>query len=175
MTTPELPFLGYLTVFRSRLGLANLVLSVTSLGHQSDRMLRRRIRQLLEARIDVPLKEPNSDVVLQYLLDKKLVGETMRADARYRNITLTRLANGDWEADAGERRHLVTFPVFQTDLWLSSDAVRSTNGVPTPDNVDEVIEFAYQLHLIDRRKNSWTSLAHLVDALRRFHKNTPGP
>jgi hypothetical protein len=160
------PFLGYLTVFKSRLGLHNLVLGVTTFGHQPDRALRRRIRLVLEQQVALELDDPAYEAVFQYLADKKLVSSTVRSSGRYRGVALSRTDAGIWQGESRREGSITRFPVYQTDIWLAHPDVPSTIGVPTPDNVDEVIEFAFQLHLIDRSKNSWTSNGHLVNGLR---------
>jgi hypothetical protein len=53
-----------------------------------------------------------------------------------------------------------------TDLWLADPSVPSTIGVPTPDNVGESLELAFQLRLLSRSKNTWTPAGHLVAAIR---------
>ncbi len=161
------PFLGYLTVFRSRLGLANLVLDVTPLGHHSDRALRRRVRQALERREQLDLSDSGNIGVFQYLRDKKLVGANERASGRYRGLSLTVGDDGNCAAQSNVGGELTKFPVYQTDIWMSHPRVPSTIGVPTPDNTEEVVDFAYQLRLLDRTKNSWTTTGHLVNSLRQ--------
>lgn len=172
-STPE-PFLRYLTVFRSRLGLANLVLSVTTLGHQPDQALRRRVRQVLERRVELDLAVPENDPILQYLLDKKVVSAGARSTGRYRGIQLSN-TDGRWRAYANGTAQSV-ISVFQTDVWLSNPLVPSTIGAPTPDNLEEVVELAVQLRLISRSRNSWTASGELLSALRASTKDrTPVP
>jgi len=168
MRTSMEPFLSYLTVFRSRLGLVNLVLDVTPLGHQPDQALRRRVRQVLEQRADLELSDPNNDVVFHYLVDKKIVGKSIRSSGRYRGLALARSDRGEWSAEAASEGAVDRISVFQTDLWLAHPGVPSTIGVPTPDNVEEVIDFTFQLRILDRSKNSWTSTGHLISGLRRL-------
>ena len=164
--TSRAPFLSYLTVFRSRLGLVNLVLNVTPLGNQPDRALRRRVLQALEDRVELDLDDVNNYSVFQYLVDKKILGGNLRSSGRYRNITLARSNEGTWHAESTLQGVLARLTVYQTDLWFADPDIPSTIGVPTPDNVKEVIDFAFQLHVLDRSKNSWTSSGHLVNGLR---------
>jgi hypothetical protein len=166
--TSRAPFLSYLTVFRSRLGLVNLVLDVTPLGHQPDRALRRRVLHVLEERVELDLDDVNNDAVFQYLVDKKMLGGNPRSGGRYRGIALTRSNEGVWHAESALQGALTRIPIHQTDLWFADSEMPSTIGVPTPDNVKEVIEFAFQLHILDRSKNSWTSSGHLVNGLRNM-------
>ena len=168
MPTSREPFLSYLTVFRSRLGLINLVLNVTPLGHQPDRALRRRVLQVIEHRIELDLDDTDNDTVFQYLIGKKMVGRSFRSAGRYRGITLVKSSDGVWRAESEHQGTLTRVPVYQTDLWFASPGMPSTIGVPTPDNVKEVIEFAFQLRILDRSKNSWTTAGHLVNGLRRL-------
>ena len=168
MPASRAPFLNYLTVFRSRLGLVNLVLNVTPLGHQPDRALRRRVLQVLEERVELDLDDVNNDFVFQYLIDKKMLGGNFRSGGRYRGIALSRTGQDAWRAESALQGTLTRVPVYQTDLWFADPDMPSTIGVPTPDNVKEVIEFAFQLHILDRSKNSWTSSGHLVNGLRNL-------
>src|SRR5262245_8952473 len=85
--SPE-PFFRYLTVFRSRLGLANLVLAVTTVGPEPDRALRRRIRQVLEHQTSLSLGDSSNEAVLEYLVQKKIVGSIIRSSGRYRGTAL---------------------------------------------------------------------------------------
>lgn len=168
MSTSRAPYLSYLTVFRSRLGLVNLVLNVTPLGHQPDRALRRRVLQVLEHRLELDLGDGNNDAVFQYLVDKKMLGENFRSGGRYRGIALARSDEGTWRATSATQGPLTRVAVYQTDLWFAQAEMPSTIGVPTPDNVKEVTEFAFQLGILDRSKNSWTSSGHLVNGLRNL-------
>jgi hypothetical protein len=168
MPASRAPFLSYLTVFRSRLGLVNLILNVTPLGHQPDRALRRRVLQVLEDRIELDLDDVNNDMVFQYLVDKKMLGGNLRSGGRYRGVALVRSDGGTWHAESALQGTLTRLAVYQTDLWFADPDMPSTIGVPTPDNVKEVIEFAFQLHILDHSKNSWTSSGHLVNGLRNL-------
>lgn len=168
MPTSLDPFIAYLTVFRSRLGLINLVLDVTPLGHQPDQALRRRVRQVLERRIEIELADADNYPIFQYLTDKKLVSGSVRSRGRYRGVALLRSEEDIWRAVNIDGGMVDQFPVYQTDLWFAHPDMRSTNGVPTPDNIEEVIDFTFQLRVLDRSKNSWTSTGHLVNGLRRL-------
>lgn len=162
------PFLSYLTVFRSRLGVLNLVLSATPKGHQPDRALRRRVRQVLEARVEIDTHGPGSSAIFQYLTDKNIVGKSFRSTGRYRGVALTQTPEGWWHVNSAQAGALTRMPVYQTDLWFAHPTMRSTVGVPTPDNVEEFVDFAFQLHVLDRTKNSWTQTGSLIDGLRRL-------
>ena len=162
---PSRPFIGYLTIFQSRLGLVNMVVDATTFSHQPERALLRRVRQLLEATIEVAVDETN-DPVLKYLVEKKILSASLRKSGRYRGMTLTRVASGDWRATSQSGAELPSIPIYQPDIWMADPRVRSTIGVPTPENTDEVIELARQLRIIDASKNSWTNAGHLVSASR---------
>ena len=146
----------------------NLVLDVTPLGHQPDRALRRRVRQVLEDRVELELDDRDNDVVFQYLADKKMVSANFRSSGRYRGIALVKSDKGAWRAESVREGILSRLFVYRTDVWFAHPDMRSTIGVPTPDNVEEVIDFAFQLRILDRLKNSWTTNGHLVNALRRL-------
>src|SRR5262245_29296498 len=147
------PFISYLTVFKSRLGIGNLVLSLTGFGHQPEAMLVRKLRSKLEERRALSLQDNNSTQVFEYLLDKRLIGQSHRTKGRYGGYVLERTGDG-WAARDRAGHELAEIPVFLTDVWLADPAIRSTIGVPTPDNVEEVLEFAFQMRLLSRFKNT---------------------
>src|SRR5688572_3854615 len=91
------PFLTYLTVFRSRLANANLVLPLSGFAFQSPALLTRRTKEMLGERTLLELAEPANTIVFQYLLDKNVVSSTGREKGRYKEFTLR--SEGDtWEA-----------------------------------------------------------------------------
>jgi hypothetical protein len=162
-----LPFLTYLTVFKARLGLANIVLNSTGFGHQSSQTVGRKLRQLLDERRDLEVGDPENSWVLQYLADKKLIGADTRSRGRYASYTL-QPRGATWIATNKRGDELSTLPVYLTDTWMADPRIPSTIGVPTPDNTDEVLEVAIQLKLISKATNTWTASGQLVDSLRRM-------
>jgi len=162
-----LPFLTYLTVFKSRLGLANIVLNNTGFAHQSSQTVGRKLRQLFDEKRDLQLGDPTNSWVLQYLTDKKLIGAETRSRGRYANYTLqSQGTNRIAITKRGDK--LSTLPVYLTDMWMADPRIPSTIGVPTPDNTDEVLEVAIQLKLISKATNTWTASGQLVDSLRQM-------
>lgn len=161
------PFLSYLTVFKSRLAISNLVLPITSFGHQPTETLLRKLRRVAESRKDLELRDPESSRVLGYLLDKRVVSAESRSKGRYRGYQLER-RSGEWAAVDRNGTQLEAMPVFLVDIWMSDEALPSTVGAPTPDNVQEVLELAFQIRLLSRAKNTWTSAGHMVRQLRDY-------
>ena len=159
------PFLTYLTVFRSRLGAAELVLQVTDFRHQSPQSLLRKTTNLLDRREVLTIAEPDTNEVLEYLADKSLLGPKARDSGRYSGISLES-QNGRWVARNRKGEELTELPVYHTDIDLSDPRVRSTIGTPTPENASEVVDFALQLRLLTKAKNTWTARAQMVAALR---------
>ena len=149
MAPSDEPFLRYLTVFRSRLGVLNLVLGASSEARQPEQAFNRRVRQAVDGRVDIRLNDISSQHVLDYLADKKLVGPKPKSSGRYRGWSLRRGREG-WEAELSERPSDV-ISVYQTDLWLSDTRVPSTIGAPTVENVDEVVDLAFQFSPVLRR------------------------
>jgi len=166
MASSDEPFLKYLTVFRSRLGALNLVLDSSSIARQPEQAFKRRVRQFVDSRSDVCLSEAGSEHVLDYLADKKLIGPRPRSSGRYRGWSLRRETDG-WKADFNERSS-ESVPVYKTDIWLSDMNVPSTIGAPTTENVEEIVDLAFQFRMIDRNKFSWSATGHLVNALHAF-------
>ncbi len=159
------PFITYLTVFKSRLGLANVLLDLTGLGHQPSQALLRRLRQVVEQKEELALDDTANYAVFQYLADKRLISWEPRSGGRYRGFTLAR-ADSRWKAAGRDRSELASLPVFDIDIWMSNAGLPSTIGAPTPDNVEEVLEFGFQLLLLSRAKNTWTSAGHMTKQLR---------
>jgi hypothetical protein len=159
------PFLTYLTVFKSRLAIANLIVSITGFGHQPTEALMRKLRQATERREPLAVDDVSNDNVFEYLLDKRIVSSESRESGRYRGLQLQRSGRGAWIAMRGGEG-LAALPVYLIDIWMSDPALASTVGAPTPDNVQEMLELAFQFRLLSRSKNTWTSAGHLVRQLR---------
>jgi hypothetical protein len=158
-------FLSHLTVFKSRLGLATLDLRTTSTSQQPTAALVRKLRRLIEVRDDLPVRDPSSWAIFEYLLEKKLIGRDGRSGGRYKGIGLSK-RNGQWVAVRSDGREAESIPVFRVDQWLAAPDVRSTIGAPTPDNAEEALELGYQLRLISSTRNSWTAAGYTARQLR---------
>jgi hypothetical protein len=100
------------------------------------------------------------------LKDKSLVHDNLATRGRYEGFALIK-QDDTWRAKDKRDNDLDTFPVFQMDVWMADPKVQSTVGVPTPKNVEEIVNFAFQLHLLSQGKGTWTSAGHLVRLLRR--------
>jgi hypothetical protein len=160
------PFIAYLTVFKARLGIGNLVLNLTGFGHQPEAALLRKLRAVLAERSELALQDSDAAFVFEYLLEKHLVGRSHRTKGRYTEYVLEK--SGDrWAARDRAGKELTEISVYLTDVWLADPSITSTIGVPTPDNVEEVLEFAFQLRLLSRSKNTWTAAAQLIAGLRQ--------
>src|SRR5207249_2322569 len=66
-------------------------------------------------------------------------------------------------------------PVYRTDLWFSDPRLRSTVGLPTPDNAEEALEFCFTLGLISKAKGSRTAQGQTAVALRRLSPADQNP
>jgi hypothetical protein len=152
-------------VFKSRLGIANIVLPLTSFAYQPGAALIRAVRQRLSATVPLHLDDPANLRILEYLLDKHVIGASPRAGGRYKDYCLREDAAG-YKAYRGSRP-TPELPVFQTDVWMSHPALRSTIGVPTAENTEELLELCFQLGLLTRTKSTWTAAGQLVAHLRR--------
>jgi hypothetical protein len=160
----QAPFLTYLTVFKSRLAVANIVLPMTGLAYVPEQTLTRKLKQRLSEHVELEVADPRNRFVFGYLVEKRLVGGKERAEGRYAGVTLIDKA-GRWEARA-DNGALSKIAVYVTDLWLADPEVPSTIGVPTPDNSGEALELCYQLQLLSKAKNTWTAAGQLVRGLR---------
>jgi hypothetical protein len=159
--------LDYLTVFRSRLGIANLVLPLVSLSATRSEATLRKLRELLSKTVDIDVGDPQAGRLVDYLTEKQLIGARPRRSGRYTRYLLT-TEDGHWIARSTSGSVLPTLPVYQTDVWFSDSRVRSTVGVPTPDNTDEVYEFCLSLGLISKVKGSRTTAGQTVATLRKI-------
>src|SRR4051812_19896395 len=91
----QAPFLTYLTVFKSRLATANLVLPMTGFAYQPALTLSRRLKEKLSLSVSLPLNDPAIAHILEYLVDKGLVGSAIRTSGRYTTFSLVK-KNGRW-------------------------------------------------------------------------------
>ena len=165
--TQPAPFLTYLTVFKSRLGLGNIILGITEFGHQPDQALLRKLQRILDERRDLDVADVSNGYIFDYLITKRIVGPELRSSGRYKGYAL-RQQDGKWIASARGSVTLDLLPVYTTDIWMAHPEVPSTIGVPTPDNREEIFEFAFQLKLLARSKNTWTAAGQMVHGLRRL-------
>lgn len=160
------PFLTYLTVFKSRLANANIVVPLSGFAYQSPALLARRTQEKLSERVTLDVNDPSNLHVFKYLLEKHLVGSASRESGRYRDFTL-HIEGGALRASDRKDQPVQRVSVFRTDIWLAHPYVRSTVGVPTPENVGEVLELCYQLKIISKTKSTWTPAGHLEVQLRQ--------
>lgn len=161
------PFILYLTVFKSRLGTQNIIVDLAGPMHQPDAALLRRLRGVLEETEDLSLADTRNERVFQYLRDKGLIGREARSKGRYADYVGLEPTNGRWSAVDKQGRAVDKVRTFRPDIWLSDGDVPSTIGVPTPENAGEVLELAFQLRVLVKSKNTWTSAGHLVKGLRQ--------
>jgi len=163
-SSDQAPFLTYLTVFKSRLAVANIVLPLTGLAYVPEQTLTRKLKQRLSETIDLDVSDLGNRFVFEYLVEKRLVGGKERTEGRYAGVSLVE-KSGRWEARA-ESAPLSKVAVYVTDIWMSDPDLASTIGVPTPENSGEALELCYQLQLLSKAKNTWTAAGQLVRGLR---------
>lgn len=161
----SLPFLTYLTVFKSRLGLPNLVLDATGLTHQSTARVIRKIQGTLEAKSDIDFSLPENRYIAQYLLEKKIISSNPRAKVRYEGHSLEE-RDDSWIVGGKRGEESTVLPVYQTDLWMAAPDIASTIGVPTSENAAELLELTNQLRLVTKASKTWTAAGQVVQTLR---------
>lgn len=169
----QAPFLTYLTVFKSRLGVANIVLPLTGFAYQSAQALSRRLKQRLSQLVTLDVEDEQTTPIFEYLTEKKLVSAKERTTGRYKEFSLIK-SKGAWKATDRAGATLSQVAVFQTDLWLADPTVQSTIGVPTVENSDEVLELCFQLGLLSQAKCTLTSAGQLTNGLRNFSLDCSG-
>src|SRR4051794_4386118 len=83
-TLAMLPCLTYLTIFRSRLGGANVVLGLVTDAFTPEAVLQRRLRAVLLELVEVKVDSAEGHRVLAYLTEKRLIGASTKSSGRYR-------------------------------------------------------------------------------------------
>lgn len=161
------PFLTYLTVFKARIASLNLILPLSGFAFQSPALLARRARAILDERALLVPGDPENAPVFDYLNEKSLIGTVTRESGRYKDFTLHKTADV-WGAKDRRGQPLDRLSVFKADIWLADPRIRSTVGVPTPENVNEVLELCYQLKVISKAKSTLTSAGQLAVQLRSY-------
>jgi hypothetical protein len=170
----QAPFLTYLTVFKSRLAVANIVLPMTGLAYVPEQTLTRKLKQRLSETVEFEVNDPRSRFVFEYLVEKRLASGKERSVGRYAGVSLIE-KSGRWEARS-ESAPLSKLDVYITDMWMADPDLPSTIGVPTPENSGEALELCYQLQLLSKAKNTWTAAGQLVRGLRdRSPKKSDNP
>lgn len=160
----QAPFLTYLTVFKSRFAVANIVLPMTGLAYVPEQTLTRKLKQRLSEAVELDVSDPHNGFVFDYLVEKRLVGGKERSEGRYAGVSLIE-KSGRWEARS-ENTPLSKIDVYLTDVWMAEPSLASTIGVPTPENSGEALELCYQLQLLSKAKNTWTAAGQLAHGLR---------
>jgi hypothetical protein len=169
-----LPLLEYLTVFRSRVAVANVVLPIVGpTGMRSEAVLR-KLREALSERVEIDTSDASSEPVLTYLLEKKLIGAKPRRTGRYIRYTLERDGR-QWTARTSKGDAVIRLPVFRTDTWFSDGRLRSTVGLPTPDNSEEALEFCTSVDIVSKTRAARTSAGQLVRAARQLTAGDENP
>ena len=166
--------LDYLTVFRSRVGVANVVLPLVGLTAARTETILRKLREVLDQRVEVDVAEPTAARLLDYLVEKQLIGPRPRRSGRYSRYVLVK-SEGHWLARSVQGEPLARLPVFQTDLWFSDLRLRSTVGLPTPDNNEEVYDFCLNLGILSKAKGSRTAAGQTAMALRGTSASEENP
>jgi hypothetical protein len=160
------PFLSYLTVFKSRLGVANLGLDSTGFVHQPDAAVLRKLKSYFSETKILSLADPSNALIFQYLSDKHLISREPRTRGRYSAYSNLEEVGDVWVAHDRQGTLISEIRTFLTDIWFSHPDVPSTIGVPTPDNVVESFESLFQLRLLSKSKNTWTAAGQMTHELR---------
>lgn len=160
-----LGFIEYLTVFRSRVAVANVILPIATLNATRPATLLRKVGEELSRRIEVDVNASSNAELVGYLREKKLVGATPRRSGRYRGVSLIE-DGGGWSVKDSSGRVSSSLRMFQTDIWFSDPRVRSTVGLPTADNAQEYLDLCGEIGLISSFKAARTTSGQTMLALR---------
>lgn len=158
----SLPFLGYLTVFRSRLGAQNLVVDAAGSVAQDRVQIERKLARAIAAERSIDTASEEGRRVLSYLIEKGFLGRQAQTEGRYRGL----VASGHDTVEDREGRVVANLKTSVVDCWLAEPCVRSTVGAPTAPNLPELVAFGQQLGLISSSKNSQTPLGFMMSRLR---------
>lgn len=159
----NLPFLTYLTLFQSRIGVINLVLPLTSTAALASIALTRKIDRILKGKVDVDIEAQPQ--VVSYLRQKKFLTKRIDSAGRYPAYTL-REEDGNLCVLNAESRVLRELSVYCVDVWMADERVRSVVSVPTPKNITEVLNLNYSLGTISNQTNSWTASGQFAVKVR---------
>ena len=162
----------YLTIFRSRLGACNLVLPICSDRQQQTVIAERKLTKTLNKIVKLSTDDDRYEDFLNYIMEKNLVGIGKAKSAKYPKFYIKSKSELKILSSDGEPAKAVD--VYETDAYLSSQFVRSTNGAPTPKSAIEILELTKQLGLISSTRNTITEAGKLISALRN-HMVTQNP
>jgi hypothetical protein len=167
-------FLEYLTIFRSRVAVANVVLPLVGLMGSRQEVILRKLRQVLDERVELDLTEKQSEPVLEYLVDKQLIGPRPRRTGRYSRYVLVH-EEESWRAQTSTGDSILRLPVFKTDIWFSDPRLRSTVGLPTPDNAEETLDFCSNLNVVSKVRWARTTEGQVAVGLRKLSGQQDNP
>lgn len=164
-------FIPYLTIFQSRLGILSIILNCANEQHQ----LRAQIERCLQRRLFNTHRITHNDIawplVINYLNSKGQLGKHANSNGLYKGLRL--LTTNEIVNDASEPVHELT--VTKADLWMADSATRSTNGTPTPPNIEEYINLAIELGLLSGNTNSLLPLGKIALSLGSCGPQTTTP
>jgi hypothetical protein len=174
------PFFIHLTVFKSRVAIANIVLPACSLRQQALARTTRKTVEVLQETESVRPDDPKRARVFEYLVDeKKLIGKTFRQKGRYPNYWLraerkNTVSDGarEWVAEHKRTGAVDELKIFRIDIWMSDLSLPSTVGAPTPENVTETIEACHQFGLLSKARNTLTTAGYAATRLREERHET---
>jgi hypothetical protein len=157
-------FIPYLTVFQSRLGSLNVVLSCAAEQSQQREQISRRMARSLFSSRRLLKSDGSWGEIIAYLNSKGQLGKKAKSSGPYRGLRLT--SDGDVVDVAGKPTYEVA--ITQADLWMSDLATRSTVGAPTEPNLDEYCNLAVALGLLSSSTNSVRPLGRASVLLRQY-------
>lgn len=164
--------LTYSTVFRSRLGALNLALECSDRSFAARARIKRNLENKLKQTRVVSRDDAAWTPLVGYLVEKGFVSKAKGGKAKYK-FRYEKDPAGPirlFDAKGAELREVT---VAIADVWLSDDRIRSTIGVPTVENVEEVLDFAIQLEIISASKGNWTSAGKIASELRGADEANP--
>jgi hypothetical protein len=157
--------LTYSTIFRSRLGVLNIALGCSDRSFAARAKIRRNLESKLKGTKLVKSSDPTWGPLLAYLVDKGFVSSAREGGSKYK-LRYEREPAGTIRVFDQKDTPITEASFSIADVWLSDSRVRSTIGAPTADNVDEILDFAFQMQILSAAKGSWTSAGKLAADLR---------
>jgi hypothetical protein len=159
-----IPFIGYTTVFRSRLGGHSLIVNLAGTTPQSREQLERQSKRAISAPLQVHPESHEGQLVLRYLQEKGFLKKSFATAGRYKGY---RLESRDGFLTAIDRQGAVptSLTCSRIDYFLADDCVRSTIGAPTEATATELISSCAQLGLLSQSKSNVTSAGYMATRL----------
>lgn len=163
-------FLQYVTIFRSRLGLLNLVIKLCEGSQMPKPTLERRLQRELFRELSITSDDPHWNDVIWYLVSKGYIGKKPKAKGFFKGISYK---GKEYPRLLGQDGEIHELKIRQIDYWLSFSDVPSTIGAPTTENISELIDFAISVRLINKNIRPIRVGSYLKQYIQSYAADNP--